>query len=304
MSVKLFVDSKNMLGESPCWDTNMNLLYWVDIIGKEILQFNPISGSTQTFKMDQFVGCLSLTDSDNGRMILGLQHGIYFLNWESGLLEKVCDPESHLEENRFNDGKCDPEGRFWAGTTDTTGVNGNGALYVINSQLQITKMVENVGTSNGLAWSPCNQFMYFIDTPTKQVVRYRYDGHTGKIERPEVVVHFPEGVGIPDGMTIDVEGMLWIAHWGGKGISRWNPYNGKQLEFIKVPAVNVTSCAFGGADLNELYMTTARTRMTDEQLNEFPHAGGVFTMKTNVKGIGNTVFTELENNVASRIAEI
>ncbi len=126
MSVKLFVDSKNMLGESPCWDTNMNLLYWVDIIGKEILQFNPVSGSTQTFKMDQFVGCLSLTDSDNGRMILGLQHGIYFLNWESGLLEKVCDPESHLEENR----KCDPEGRFWAGTTDTTGVNGK-ALYTL-----------------------------------------------------------------------------------------------------------------------------------------------------------------------------
>ncbi|MCA0148406.1 MULTISPECIES: SMP-30/gluconolactonase/LRE family protein [Rossellomorea] len=302
MSVKLFVDSKNTLGESPCWDTNKNLLYWVDIIEKEILKFNPMDRKLQSVKMDQFVGCLSLTD--RGRLILGLQQGIYFFNWKSGLLEKVGDPESHLEENRFNDGKCDSAGRFWAGTTDTLGgVNGKGALYALGSHLRTTKKVENVGTSNGLAWSPCNRFMYFIDTPTKQVVQYRYDVTTGHIECPEVVINFPEGAGFPDGMTIDEDGMLWIAHWGGKGISRWNPYNGKQLEFIAVPAVNVTSCAFGGPELNEMYITTARTRMTDEQLNEYPHAGGVYILKTNIRGIENFVFQEKKNEHVTQLTD-
>jgi sugar lactone lactonase YvrE len=147
-----------------------------------------------------------------------------------------------------------------------------------------------VGTSNGLAWSTDHRFMYFIDTPTKQVVRYRYVVDTGHIESPEVVILFPEGTGLPDGMTIDEEGMLWIAHWGGNGISRWNPHNGNQLEFIPIPAVNVTSCAFGGPGLDKLYITSARMRMTDEQLNDYPYAGGVFTMRTNVRGVGNFVF--------------
>ncbi|MFI8686982.1 SMP-30/gluconolactonase/LRE family protein [Rossellomorea sp. NPDC077527] len=290
MSVRLRVDAQNTLGESPCWDPERNMFLWVDIIEKKIFRLHTLKDELDEVRLNQSVGCLSQTNS--GRMILGLQHGIHFYDWETGNLEKVVDPESHIEENRFNDGKCDPAGRFWAGTTDNTGVDGNGALYVVDSTLQITKKVDNVGTSNGLAWSPDHRFMYFIDTPTKQVVRYRYFLDTGHIENPEVVIQFPVGAGLPDGMTIDEEGMLWIAHWGGKGISRWNPHNGKQLEFIPVPAVNVTSCAFGGADLDELYISSARTRMTDEQLTDYPHSGGVFTFKTNIKGIRNFVFND------------
>ncbi|MDX8343584.1 SMP-30/gluconolactonase/LRE family protein [Rossellomorea sp. YZS02] len=290
MSVKLRVDARNTLGESPCWDHERKMLLWVDIMEKKIFRLHTLNDELEEVQLDQFVGCLSQTN--RGRLILGLQHGIHFYDWETGILEKVVDPESHLKENRFNDGKCDPSGRFWAGTTDQTGVKGNGALYVVDSTLQITKKVGNVGTSNGLAWSPDHRYMYFIDTPTKQVVRYRYFVDSGEIECPEVVVQFPESTGLPDGMTIDEEGMLWIAHWGGNGISRWDPYKGKQLEFIPVPAVNVTSCAFGGPNLDELYITSARTRMTEEQLCDYPYAGGFFSLKTNVKGIKNFRFDE------------
>ncbi|BCB03621.1 SMP-30/gluconolactonase/LRE family protein [Bacillus sp. KH172YL63] len=290
MTVTLLVDSQNTLGESPCWDSVNKQLYWVDIMEKKILTWKQESKTVNEYALDQYAGCLSLTES--GKLIMGLQHGIHYFDWPEGQLEKIVDPESHLEDNRFNDGKCDPAGRFWAGTTDTVGAGGKGALYVLDQTLQITRKIENVGTSNGLAWSPDARFMYFIDTPTRQVVRYDYNVHTGDIENPEIAVTFPEHAGLPDGMTIDQEGMLWIAHWGGKGVSRWDPDTGKQMEFIAVPAVNVTSCTFGGESGSTLFITSARTGMTAEQLKTYPHAGGVFTLETNTKGTDQNVFND------------
>lgn len=149
MSVNVVVDLRNTLGESPCWDPKRKMFLWVDIMEKKIFRLHTLNDELEEVQLNQSAGCLSQTN--RGWTILGLQHGIHFFDWDTGILESVVDPESHLEENRFNDGKCDPSGRFWAGTTDQTGVNGNGSLYVVHSTLQITKKVESVSTSNGLA---------------------------------------------------------------------------------------------------------------------------------------------------------
>ncbi len=286
--MKLLIDAKATLGEGPIWDYDKKVLYWIDIMEKEIFKYEPESETTQKVKLDQYIGSMALRE--NGGFILALQNGLHFYDWDSALLEKLTDPESHLVDNRFNDGKCDAAGRFWAGTMHLKGEAKKGALYVVDENISVSKQIENVSISNGLAWSPDNRFMYFIDTPTRQVVQYKYDIRTGKIEQPQVVVTFSDNVGFPDGMTIDQEGMLWIAHWGGSGISRWNPLTGKQLDFIPVPAVNVTSCTFGGNDLNNIYITTARTDTSEKQLEKYPHAGGIFTLQTNVKGSINYKF--------------
>ncbi|MFD1019653.1 SMP-30/gluconolactonase/LRE family protein [Thalassobacillus hwangdonensis] len=288
MTVELLFDTKCKLGEGPIWDHTRNLFYWVDILDQKLYRYGARDNKVEVVAFDRAIGCV--VPRESGGVVVALQDGFHFYDWELGRLEPITDPESHLQDNRFNDGKCDPAGRFWAGTTDSVGVDGHGALYMLDTSLKVSKKIKNVGTSNGLVWSPDATAMYFIDTPTRQVVRYTYELESGMISDPEVGVEFPEGSGLPDGMTIDEEGMLWIAHWGGHGVSRWDPTSGKQLDFIQVPAVNVTSCTFGGAEMNELYITTARTRTSEAELEQYPHAGGVFRVQTGVKGSYNERF--------------
>ena len=149
--------------------------------------------------------------------------------------------------------------------------------------LKTEKKISEVTNSNGLAWSPDESIFYYIDTPTLKVRAYDYDAETGIITNPRDVIHFPEEEGFPDGMTIDEEGMLWIAHFSGAKVSRWDPNSGRKLSSISVPAKHVTSCTFGGPDLDELYITTAK--LDDTDMDEFPHAGGLFRIKTGIKGM-------------------
>ncbi|MGF9966320.1 SMP-30/gluconolactonase/LRE family protein [Bacillus rhizoplanae] len=274
--LELVIDAKATLGEGPCWDYKKQQLYWVDILEKKVHSYNPITNENKTIFLEQMVG--SVVPSESGNMILALENGFHWLNPDTEELQAIYDPESHLQDNRFNDGKCDPAGRFWAGTTDSVGISGEGALYCLDTDLTVKKKLEQVSTSNGLAWSLNHKYMYFIDTPTRKVVRFDYDIHTGHIKNPQDVIVIPKEEGFPDGMTIDEEGMLWIAHWGGSKVSRWNPVNGEQLLTIPIPALYVTSCTFGGSDLNELYITTARMHSTDSS------AGGVFRIKMNIRG--------------------
>jgi sugar lactone lactonase YvrE len=282
MTVELIVDSQSALAEGPSWDEKNNKLYWVDIVGKKFYRYDPITEMNTTANSDQQVGAIA--SRNTGGVILALQNGFYFYDWDHDRYEKIYDPESHIESNRFNDGKCDPAGRFWAGTMDSRSAEGKGSLYVVHKNLKVEKKLAHVTISNGMAWSPDFSKMYYIDTPTQQVVSFNYSIQTGHIENPQVVVTFPKGVGSPDGMTIDQDGMLWIAHWGGYGISRWNPNSGKQLEFISIPSANVTSCSFGREHLDQLYVTTARIGTSQEDQEKFPHAGGLFRMKMNIKG--------------------
>ncbi|PGM67504.1 SMP-30/gluconolaconase/LRE domain protein [Bacillus cereus] len=281
-SIELVVDAKACLGEGPCWNEKKQILYWVDIIEKKLCLYNPANNTNRVITLDQQIGCV-VPYLDNV-VLLAMERGFYSLNLNTEKLTHIYDPEPNLLKNRFNDGKCDPAGRFWAGTTDLYGISGAGSLYCLNNNYSVEKKVSHVNTSNGLAWSPDYTYLYFIDTPTKKVVRYHYDIQTGVISNPTDVITFPENDGLPDGMTIDEEGCLWIAHWGGSKITRWNPLTGEKILSIPIPALYVTSCTFGGSNLTDLYITTARTRMTDEELKQYPHAGGIFRIQTNVKG--------------------
>ncbi|MDP4549432.1 SMP-30/gluconolactonase/LRE family protein [Alkalihalobacillus macyae] len=282
MEATLVIDARTILGEGPSWDDQKQLLYWVDIEGKKVHAYNPMTAGNIEMKQEQMVGTIAPRES--GGLVMAMAGGFYAMNLSTENVDAITDPESHLPDNRFNDGKCDPAGRFWAGTMHLEGLKGEGALYCLDESLEVTKKIDHVSTSNGLAWSPDTRYMYFIDTPTKKVVRYDYDLTTGDIRNPVEVITIPDGEGMPDGMTSDVDGNLWIAHWGGSKVTRWNPDTGERLLEVNVPALNVTSCVFGGKERNELYITTARTNMSEEELKQFPYAGGVFRVKTKTKG--------------------
>jgi sugar lactone lactonase YvrE len=273
--VKLIVDQKAILGEGPCWDDTNKCLYWVDIMGKKLHIHSPETNTNQEIDVGQYIGTVAVREK--GGLIVALQNGFYFLDIESEALTPISDPESHLPKNRFNDGKCDPAGRFWAGTMELHITGPNASLYRLETNLQVDKVLDNVTISNGMAWSSDFKTMYYIDTPTQQVFAFDYDFKTGEIKNGKAVITIAKADGSPDGMTIDEEGMLWIAHWGGARVTRWNPNTGKILATIKIPVSKVTACVFGGENLDELFITTARSE--DE-----PTSGGLFKAKVGVKG--------------------
>lgn len=286
--LKLVFDAKAELGEGPCWDADNELLYWTDILGKSLHIHNPASGDNRTVPVGLMVGSFALGRS--GGIVLAAESGFYSLDPETGKKELMCDPAEEKEGNRFNDGKCDPAGRFWAGSMPMAGAEPSGSLYCLETDRTLTRKLTGIGCSNGLAWSPDCRTMYYIDTPTRQVAAFRYDKETGDIDDGKVACVVPESDGFPDGMTIDEEGCLWIAHWGGGKVTRWNPSTGSKLDEIVVPADQVTSCAFGGVRMNELYVTTARAFQSEETLRRQPHAGGLFKIELNVTGAASSRF--------------
>jgi len=280
--VELVIDSKSDLGEGAIWNDKTNELYWVDITGKILNIYNPATGNNKELFTGQMIG--TVVPGESGKVLVALQNGFYSLDPGTGTKKWIANPEEDLPDNRFNDGKCDPAGRFWAGTLNMSGKKGAAALYRLNLDGTVTKMIDNVSISNGIVWSNDHQKMYYIDTPTQKVMGYDYDNETGNISNPETAIEIPAEMGSPDGMTIDSDGNVWVALWGGSAVGCWNPETGKLVRTINVPAKNVTSCAFGGPELETLYITTARQATSDEELKKFPLAGGVFKTIPGVKG--------------------
>lgn len=281
-NVEMAIDAKAILGEGPSWDNENGVLYWVDIEGEKLNVYDPSTDESRSIELGQYV--TSVVPAGIGKVAITLKSGYYLLNLETESLTLLKELEADKTENRFNDGKCDAKGRFWAGSMDMTQNNKQGSLYCLNNHQNAELKLSGLGISNGLAWSPDNRYFYFIDTPTKKVVRYDFELVTGQISNPIEVIDFSGEQGMPDGMTIDSEGMLWIAHWNGAQVSRWNPESGERLLQVPVPALNVTSCVFGGEDFTTLYITTARSGMDSEQLQKYPDAGGVFRLETGIKG--------------------
>ncbi|MFC5412754.1 SMP-30/gluconolactonase/LRE family protein [Larkinella bovis] len=272
------------LGEGPVWDAAKKRILWLDILPGEIHSFYPESGEHREFKTGQMAGAIALLPS--GNFIAALQHGFHEISLENETVVPIADPEAHLTENRFNDGKRDPAGRFWAGTMALDERPGAGALYMLNEDGSVSLKVENVTCSNGLAWSLDHRLLYYIDSPTRQVVAYDYELGTGEITNRRVVIQFGEADGFPDGMTIDEKGMLWIALWDGWKVVRCNPDTGERLQQIDLPAARITSCTFGGDSLEDLYITSAKTGLTERELREQPLAGCLFVVKnTGIKGV-------------------
>ena len=283
MNIKPLCNHKSVLGEGPVWDAANNSILWIDIVGSAIHLFDLKSNSFRSISTPSMIGSFALCT--DGQFIATLQNGFHFIDRTTGVVRPLSDPEAALPDNRFNDGKTDPAGRFWAGSMSLSGEKGTGNLYMVNEQLQVKKMVENVSISNGLCWSLDQRFFYYIDTPTMEVVRFDYDNATGEISNKTTIISIPAKEGYPDGMTIDSEGMLWIAHWEGWQVARWDPSTGNKIDSIHLPVSLVTSICFGGENMDDMFITSARVGLTDEQLAEEPLAGSSFIISnTGFKG--------------------
>ncbi|PRX62911.1 sugar lactone lactonase YvrE [Cohnella sp. SGD-V74] len=274
---------KSVLGEGPLWLPESGRLVWVDIEGMKIRMWNPKTGEEESVSVGQRIG--AVVRATDGRMVCALQNGFHFLDAETGELEPIADPEAHLPGNRFNDGKCDPAGRFWAGTMPIADGAPTGALYRLDGDGSAHKMAEEIGCSNGLGWSLDGSTMYYIDTSTRRIDKFDFDAGSGGISNRRTVAVIPADQGYPDGMTVDAEGKLWVAHWDGHAVSRFDPDTGECLERVELPVSRVTSCCFGGDDLDELYITSASVGLSEEQLRREPLAGSLFVYKPGVKGL-------------------
>jgi sugar lactone lactonase YvrE len=276
--MQTLTDHRCLLGEGPVWDARRSSLFWVDILRGEIHEYRPADGYSHTISVGEYVGAVA--PYRDGRLMAAMKSGIVLLDPDTGEREAVGHPEAHLPGNRYNDGKCDPAGRFWVGSMSLQEEPGAGSLYMIDHDRSITRQLEGVTISNGLAWINDHRTMYYIDTPTFEVAAFDYDIATGGISNRRVAIRIPETDGYPDGMTTDREGCLWIAHWDGWQVTRWDPHTGRKIHHIPMPAARVTSCAFGGDTGNDLYITSARTGLSEEELGRMSGAGGVWKIQT------------------------
>lgn len=282
MKAELLVDSRCLLGEGPVWDEREGTLWWVDIDGKRLHRYHMAEGRHEQTALPAKVGSFALREA--GGLITAGEHGWALCDKDGGNWTPLADPEKDYPRHRFNDGKCDAKGRFYAGTYSLDN-KPEASLYVMHPDLTWHKLLDGgIVCSNGLAWSDEGKTLYYIDSPTKRIDRFTVDPVSGRISERRTVIEIDEPGVVPDGMTIDEEGMLWVAEWGGWKVSRWNPHTGQRLMIIEVPAQHVTSCAFGGAQMDELFITTASIGLSEEDRLKQPHAGGVFHVHAGIKG--------------------
>ena len=277
------------LGEGALWNPKTQQLYWVDIEGRALHVFDPSTGNDRHYPTGKRIG--TVVPMRSGNALVALQTGIHEIDLTTGQLTRRADPVTD-ENLRFNDGKCDPAGRFWVGTFDLMLRPHAGTLYRHDPDGSTHVMLRRITNSNGIAWSLDKTTMYYIDTPTLAVQAFDYDDATGAIANPRVVIRFADGAGWPDGMTLDAEGKLWVALWGGGAVHRYDPATGALLQVVLVPAPFTSSCAFGGTGLKTLFITTARGGLTPQQRHEFPLSGNVFALEPGVAGVPACFFGE------------
>ncbi|KYQ89243.1 senescence marker protein-30 family protein [Tieghemostelium lacteum] len=285
VSASVIYQSKSQLGEGAYWSTSDRVLYWLDIDGKKLNIFNPKSLKNEEISLPSIPG--TVVQKTNGELVIALRSGISIYNQYSKNLKVISHPEK-VVTNRYNDGKCDANGRFWVGSMSLeNGTPAKATLYTIDSRLKVQEKLQNVKISNGIIWSLDNRAMYYIDTLTMGVDRFDFDLDSGEISNRKRVITFSGQDGLPDGMTIDSEGYLWVCHYDGGKVTRWNPDNGNKLMTVWVPGVKkVTSVAFGGDDLSDLFITTGRD-------GNSPDSGSLFHYKfTNgIHGVPSNKFS-------------
>jgi len=229
------------------------------------------------------IGAAALRSS--GGLVLAVRDGFGALDPASGRFDMIAPVEADDPTIRMNDGKVDPAGRFWAGTMGVDHRPGVGTLYRLDPDLRVSPMVTGVSISNGLDWSLDGRTMYYIDTPTRRVDRFAFEVATGSIAERTPAVAIRDGAGSPDGMTVDAEGFLWVALWDGWSVERYSP-DGRLDRRVEVPAAQTSSCAFGGPDLDLLFITTAQEGFPPGGHPDQPHAGGLFVCRPGVRGRG------------------
>jgi len=280
-------NARATLGEGPLWSPKEQALYWVDILNRRLHRFQP-HRSHETWQFDEEISSLAERADAPGLIITG-RHGFALFDPAAPTLRPLVQPEAHLPTNRFNDGKCDALGRFWAGTVDFDCKKQTGALYRLAPDYRLDCMDANYIITNGPAWSLDHRTMYHSDSARGRVYAFDFDLQSGNIANKRIFLQFSQEDGSPDGMTVDAEGGLWIAHWGAGKVTRHNA-QGAVLQTVNLPCSQVTSCAFGGPELTTLYITSARVGLTPEQLEREPLAGGVFQLNLDMAGIPAHLF--------------
>ncbi|MEO7335987.1 MAG: SMP-30/gluconolactonase/LRE family protein [Caldimonas sp.] len=368
MSPRVFVtprcvwDAGATLGEGTCWSARSQALWWVDITGRRLHRYAPVSGSKKSLDFDETISAVAERRDAPG-LIITLQHGFALFDPATHALRRLQAPEAGQPSNRFNDGKCDAQGRFWAGTMDASCIAPTGVLYRYTASARLTEKgsraneetpvvdatavadtkagataiakgetgakagvkadaaaaanvdvaadadadadaaaaADDFGTcdlafearfavTNGPTWSADGRTMYFNDTVRREVGAHDFDPATGRLSNPRTWLRFAMKDGHPDGMTTDAAGRIWIAHWGAACVTCHEPASGGELLRVALPTRHITNVAFGGADLDTLYITSARSGLDADQLRDEPLAGGLFAVRTDAKGCAAHLF--------------
>lgn len=269
------------LGEGPLWSIKEQALYWVDILNKRLHRLG--HGHQHTWQFDEEISSVAERAEADG-LIVTLRHGFAYFDPLTEKLERFVAPEAHLPGNRFNDGKCDAQGRYWAGTVDFECTAPTGSLYCLEPTGKFVQVDSGYPVTNGPAWSLDHRTMYHNDSANGRVYAFDFDPRTGRVSNKRIFLQFSPEEGSPDGMTTDAEGGLWIAQWGAGKVTRRDAEGGV-LQTIELPCSHVTSCAFGGPDLTTMYITTARTGLSEAQLEREPSAGGLFMVELDIPGL-------------------
>jgi sugar lactone lactonase YvrE len=278
MKAELAQDVRAEIGEGPVWDDRSGRLHWVDIRAGLVHRFSPMDGSDVVLDVGQPVGSLGLGTS--GGLVLALRDGFGLMPAGGDRIARLIEVEKALTGNRMNDGRCDAAGRFWAGTMSASPdhVVGAGSLYRLEelaNSMSAVRVLGGLTVANGIDWSPDGRLMYYIDSPTQRIDVFDFDADSGAVSRRRPFVEIPKADGLPDGMLVDAEGGVWVALFRAGRVRRYSP-SAEVKQEIEVPVTLVTSAAFAGPNLDDLYITTARHRLTPDERDRQTHAGSLF----------------------------
>ena len=285
--VKCAIPASAFLGEGPHWSVADKKLYFVDILAPAACIGDPATGTYTSLPVPELIGFI--VPRRRGGVVAGMHGEIRGLDLKSGETTTIAKPEADRPGNRFNDGKCDRAGRLWAGTLAIDTAPDQGRLWRIDTDGKAVEMDRGFHVANGLGWSLDDRTFYFTDTQKQTIYAYDFDAKSGDINNRRVFITVPEAEGKPDGMTVDAEGFLWVAHWDGWCVTRYDP-DGKVDRVINLPVPRPTSCVFGGPDMQTLFVTSARIRLSAAQLAEAPLSGSVFSIDTGIRGLPENVY--------------
>lgn len=278
---EVIFDLKAELGEGPVWDVARQRLLFVDILRAYVHSFDPATGVDRAYDVGQPVGAICC--AERGDWVLAAGRGFSRLDPDTGRVTPIVEAAPGRTDVRMNDGYVDPQGRFWAGTLSLEKGTGQGALYRLDPDGTVHTMLESVTTSNGIDWSPDGRLMYFIDTRTDRIDVFDFDAASGAIGRRRPFATIGPGEGHPDGLVVDAEGSIWLGLWQGRELRRYTS-TGRLEGRIAMPTSLVTKCAFGGPNLDQLFITTARIALTDAERVAQPHAGSLFLVRPGIRG--------------------
>jgi L-arabinonolactonase len=282
IEVNCVLDAKSLLGEGPLWDVGEQQLFWVDIKRRLIHRFDPATGEDRSWSTPEDVGSLAVRE--RGGLLVALKSGFHFYDLETGKATSLALPQAQPDNNRFNDGKPDRLGRFWAGSMDDHEKSPSGGLFRLDKNLECKQMVDGIICSNALCWSPDDRLMYYADSWRRTVWAWDFELETGTIRNRRVFIEVPPSEGVPDGATVDVEGFIWVALWDGWQVVRYDPA-GRARQSVKLPVARPTCPMFGGSRLDTIYLTSASIGLSDAQLKEQPLAGSLFAFEPGVPGL-------------------